>query len=261
MASRSILRQDRSCQHCGKTPITGYVYCSQRCGGIARDRARGVPSWAERYAECNTAERQCVICQASFRRRRKDGDAALCCSRVCGFALVRQRGAASRAVQSEKTVYRRWSRRAKVPKREAVIAVVGKACLACGTVVEKGQQRCGPCRSARTAEVKQSAKLSPAYRRTKRAAKARRRAVERGVEAERFDPFEVFERDGWRCHLCGRATPKRLRGSYDSKAPELDHIIPLAQGGKHTRLNTACACRACNMAKGDKPLGQMRLVA
>lgn len=73
------------------------------------------------------------------------------------------------------------------------------------------------------------------------------------------DPIKVFERDGWRCHLCKIRTPKRLRGTTDDRAPELDHIIPIAAGGKHTYENTACACRLCNRKKGSKPLGQLLL--
>ncbi|WP_413247018.1 HNH endonuclease [Sphingomonas sp. 1P06PA] len=69
----------------------------------------------------------------------------------------------------------------------------------------------------------------------------------------------MFERDGWRCHLCHRSTPKRLRGSYKPSAPELDHIVPLAKGGSHTRANTACACRQCNGAKSDRVYGQPSL--
>lgn len=80
-------------------------------------------------------------------------------------------------------------------------------------------------------------------------------------DGETFDPIEILERDGWRCHLCGCKTPKRLRGSKDPRAPELDHIVPLSKGGKHTRLNTACACQRCNRSKHDKAMGQLRLVA
>lgn len=83
----------------------------------------------------------------------------------------------------------------------------------------------------------------------------------RVATVEAFDPIEVLERDRWRCHLCGASTPKRLRGSYNDRAPELDHIIPLSVGGEHSRRNTACACRKCNIAKAGRPLGQLRLVA
>jgi 5-methylcytosine-specific restriction endonuclease McrA len=33
--------------------------------------------------------------------------------------------------------------------------------------------------------------------------------------------------------------------------------VRLSLGGKHTYLNTQCACRACNIRKGAKPLGQL----
>lgn len=88
-----------------------------------------------------------------------------------------------------------------------------------------------------------------------------RRARLAGVIRDRFDPFTVFERDKWKCHICGCHTPKRLRGTSEDRAPELDHILPLAAGGEHSMRNTACSCRKCNMAKNDKPLGQMRLFA
>lgn len=75
----------------------------------------------------------------------------------------------------------------------------------------------------------------------------------------KFDPSLVFERDGWRCHICGRKTPKRLRGSTDDRAPELDHIVTIADGGEHSERNTSCACRRCNRHKGAKSMGQMFL--
>lgn len=84
---------------------------------------------------------------------------------------------------------------------------------------------------------------------------ARRRARE-GVS---FDPIGVLERDGWRCGLCGKKTIKSKRGTTHPRAPELDHIVPLAAGGEHTPVNTQCACRDCNIRKGAKSLGQMRL--
>ena len=88
---------------------------------------------------------------------------------------------------------------------------------------------------------------------------AKRRALVRGADAESINVFDVFDRDGWRCHLCGRRTPKRLRGSRDGRAPELDHIVTLADGGSHTWGNVACACRECNMKKGSKSAGQLGL--
>jgi 5-methylcytosine-specific restriction endonuclease McrA len=73
--------------------------------------------------------------------------------------------------------------------------------------------------------------------------------------------LKVFERDRWTCQLCKRRTPKALKGTVDPRAPELDHIIPIAAGGGHTWDNVQCACRECNGNKGSKPLGQLRLSA
>lgn len=88
-----------------------------------------------------------------------------------------------------------------------------------------------------------------------------RRARQAGLDRERFDPVEIFERDGWRCHLCGRKTDKRLRGTYAKRAPQLDHIVPISKGGPHTRLNVACSCHECNNRKGSKIVGQLILIA
>lgn len=88
----------------------------------------------------------------------------------------------------------------------------------------------------------------------------KKRAMRRARVVGNVDPLRVFDRDGWVCQLCGLPAPRRLRGTTDPKAPELDHILPLAMGGKHTYENTQCAHRSCNMAKGAKPQGQLLLI-
>lgn len=93
-----------------------------------------------------------------------------------------------------------------------------------------------------------------------RVGKAKRRALCKGADAESVNPFTVFDRDGWKCKLCGVKTPRRKRGTYDDDAPELDHIIPLSKGGSHTYKNTQCSCRKCNLTKRDRPMGQMLLI-
>ena len=94
------------------------------------------------------------------------------------------------------------------------------------------------------------------HKSTKRTARLKRRARERTARVESVNPFRVFERDGWRCYLCGTETSRMLRGTIHPLAPELDHIIPLSKGGEHSYSNTACSCRRCNAAKSDKVIGQ-----
>lgn len=86
-----------------------------------------------------------------------------------------------------------------------------------------------------------------------------RRIRKRIGHAEFVDPWKIFDRDNWKCQLCGIKTPASLRGKNRPNSPELDHIVPLAVGGEHSATNTQCACRRCNRQKSDTPLGQLRL--
>lgn len=86
-----------------------------------------------------------------------------------------------------------------------------------------------------------------------------KRARKRNATVERVSPFRVFERDGWRCQLCGCKTLRSKRGTIHPRAPELDHIMPLSKGGEHSYANTHCACKTCNASKNNRPKGQMLL--
>lgn len=95
----------------------------------------------------------------------------------------------------------------------------------------------------------------------KRIGRHSRRARMKGNEYETVNPFKVFNRDKWTCRMCGIKTPRKLRGTIEENAPELDHIIALAQGGSHTYNNVQCSCRKCNYTKGDKIVGQLPMFA
>lgn len=85
--------------------------------------------------------------------------------------------------------------------------------------------------------------------------KRRARKLNNG-KVESIDPIVIFTRDGWKCRLCGKKTPKKLRGTINDNAPELDHVIPLSKGGPHTFANVQTACRKCNQLKGATIGGQ-----
>lgn len=127
----------------------------------------------------------------------------------------------------------------------------------------RGPRRCKECDSEFTpVPGKKNTKYCSDHcqcRNVRRVAKAKRRAVERGATADNIDPLQIFDRDGWRCHLCGVRTLKSMRGKHEDRSPELDHILPLACGGTHTFDNVACACRRCNLSKSAQAIGQIRL--
>ena len=88
----------------------------------------------------------------------------------------------------------------------------------------------------------------------------KRRALKMNNLVEDFNPVEVFERDGYICQLCGIKTRPDYKNQFHPKKPNLDHIIPLSRGGEHSRLNTQCLCRHCNMLKHNNGTGdQLRM--
>lgn len=90
----------------------------------------------------------------------------------------------------------------------------------------------------------------------------RRRARKFGVRFDVVDKLAVFERDGWRCQICGRPTPKDKRGTRAPNAPQLDHRVPMRMGGEHGYDNLQCCCSSCNLAKGARScVGQLPLFA
>lgn len=88
---------------------------------------------------------------------------------------------------------------------------------------------------------------------------ARRRAKMRGCSVEKVEPLVVFERDGWRCHICRKSVDRRLSGR-DRMGPTLDHLIPLSAGGEHSYANTALAHRSCNSSRGARGAVQLALI-
>lgn len=98
-------------------------------------------------------------------------------------------------------------------------------------------------------------------RKQQKAANLKRCALRRGASfSETFTREEIFDRDGWRCCICGKKI--RMGISIHHKlSPELDHIIPVSKGGPHTKENVQCVHRICNLLKSDTLAGhQLRLI-
>jgi hypothetical protein len=61
------------------------------------------------------------------------------------------------------------------------------------------------------------------------------------------DRWTVLKRDNYRCAKCG-ASP-----SNDHRVElEVDHVYPVAKGGRNTLENLQTLCRACNQGKKDR---------
>lgn len=79
-----------------------------------------------------------------------------------------------------------------------------------------------------------------------------RRARKRNAPVvEQISRSKVWERDGGRCHICGRKA--------DPNNWHLEHIVPLSRGGEHSMRNVAVSHPACNLRKGVTGPAQLRL--
>jgi endogenous inhibitor of DNA gyrase (YacG/DUF329 family) len=87
------------------------------------------------------------------------------------------------------------------------------------------------------------------------AAKRRRRARKRGARVESYKDIEIWERDGYRCGICGEPTERQRPNQYRPLAPTIDHIVPLVAGGTDEPANVQCAHWLCNSLKGDRLVG------
>jgi hypothetical protein len=83
-----------------------------------------------------------------------------------------------------------------------------------------------------------------------------RRALKRGVGSDKIDRLVVFERDGWKCMLCGGELAQLERWPHP-EFPTIDHIVPLSRGGAHTYVNVQAAHLGCNLKRGVTELSQM----
>ena len=255
-----------TCAQCGArfTGRRGKQYCGMSCRHEAkRGRRRG---YNLKPRKPRARQASCRCCGVTFMAQR-NGRSRSGWSEFCGVACYGQ--------------HRRNTR----PAPPVVVTTHHGHCESCGKHYRKStttqrfcqegcrpstytwqpdQRACDVCGDEFTQERRWQRTCSEecaaaAERKHRRIAKSRRRAMIRGREHEAIDPIKVFERDGWRCQLCQRKLRPEDRGTYKPRAPELDHVRSLAEGGTHTWGNVQCACRACNLAKGATSAGQLGL--
>lgn len=70
----------------------------------------------------------------------------------------------------------------------------------------------------------------------------------RRKNSKEIQPYRIFERDGFKCHYCGKSP------HLDNIILTIDHIIPLVLGGNDKDDNLITACSYCNSVKGDRLL-------
>jgi endogenous inhibitor of DNA gyrase (YacG/DUF329 family) len=225
----------RLCPTCA-TPIVrkgdhGYSkYCSLRCHHAARSAAAQANREAHKAEQAaRTQFLECEECDTAFTALR----ARACCSPECRAERARRLKAPVR-------------HGLKARKRNAPRTPTKCVCVECGS------DFLGLARDAAYCSLRCTRKR---YRRTHGAANKLRHRLRNREGLERFSRREIFERDGWTCHLCGEPCDQTA-SVPDPLAATIDHLIPLSQGGPHTRANVKCAHFSCNSARGTRPLAE-----
>lgn len=138
-------------------------------------------------------------------------------------------------------------------KRDAVVAsqIWVKPCSRCATLAVFRTKPGGPVRYC-------SACKADAVRAVNRRKNSKRRGVR--PSGEMFTIDDVGQRDGWRCHICGKKVRRDLSG-MDPRGPTIDHLIPVVADGSDQLVNVALAHRQCNVIRRDTGPAQLRLIA
>ena len=168
----------------------------------------------------------CAWCWEVFTPRRGN---QLCCSDVCAN---QKRAEYARGYQ---TVLRVEHPKPKVTR-------VPTPCEYCGVVFGATKRRSRYCSDECRAVDKNRANWKHLNA---------RRARLRDAFVESFDRREIFERDGWICQLCTAPIDRELRWPHPMSA-SLDHIIPIARDGEHSRANSQASHLTCNVRKGAR---------
>jgi endonuclease I len=256
--ARTADRQERRCPQCGETFQVTVASRKLLCGLSC------LAAYSAALGSARARRHTCRVCGKEFTNNK---GANRCCSRECGWELVRRLrpppedwvhwyfGSCSvcleplrlsrpfgphttcRLRECQLEANRRRSRAAFVP-----VPPSRGRCLECGAefFAQKGTLFC-------------SGKCSKAV--TKRESRARRSGVYDKVvgHSQRVTFRMLWERDS-RCHICGELCFRKKDTPLHPLAPTIDHVIPITKGGAHLMENAALAHRICNSFKSDNPL-------
>jgi 5-methylcytosine-specific restriction endonuclease McrA len=280
--------EERICKLCSK-PFTATSanrkkqYCSIACG-------KKSPLKAALAAERNRARTKaykCLCCEQPFVRQKANGVYSCrkkYCSRECAFEARRLKlPAARRPLEIAKQLARwfhQWgddvypivsrcskcrtaivnSRAGEDPHRPCgECSKPVRLCPGCGCCLLRRRLWCQECAAVRKTEAirreRRKDKLSG-----KRAPSLRKRCRKFGVTYTPISRKKVFDRDKWRCQICG----VKLLLEYTKivgtpaphpRSPTIDHIVPLSFGPSspgHVLSNVQACCWQCNCLKSDQ---------
>lgn len=239
-------RVDRVCAHCGVVFRRPLNLSAKK--GVPRDSGKYCGSKCYHAARRSGTQQSCGVPPAEVRRKR-----------AAAF-LVRWEKAWKRMLR--KRPCEQCGRDTKNPRfccEACMFQWRGVVTCKCGTIIEHATwrtNRCLQCVSKNKQALKR--KYPKNYR-----SRCRKGGGHYNAQCKRVD---VFERDGYVCHVCQRKTLSRARIVFlglsrnHPRAATVDHFpVPLSKGGDHDWDNVRCACRKCNVERGARWDCQKRL--
>ena len=235
------------CINCGKAFTTSHpkkLYCSRMCGNAARMAARTPKTRTDNPRGTCTRE-ECD----------RPHHAKGLCNRHYAQSIYVPKVRTDQTCQQCGSTYSPTGRRqhycSPQCQRRALVDHGPKQCSIPGCT--RGHRARGLCQAHLKREYRKQGMITPEPWGDRRKARDQeRRARKAGATiGPTFTPTQVFDRDQWKCQLCGEHVDSTLQWP-DPKSASLDHRIPLAKGGEHSLANTQLAHLDCNVSKGSR---------
>lgn len=208
------------------------------------------------YKRCAKCREIKALYEFDKHAKTRDGRGSYChaCRKVYANTYRKQHSTKKEKVEKEKIIL---SAEEKLLKRMEYGWIPRKShtqkcdkCLRMYAIEVMDSGRCAVCRRKKDKKVitrigrpkkyKNSKERALANHAHSKAAKHRRRALERQGHFTAKEWLELVEKYNYTC-LCCKATNKRL---------EADHVIPLSKGGSNSIDNIQPLCAECNNKKG-----------
>ena len=252
-------RHEVECLNCGKkwTPRTMWrsTFCGNECSNEYRKKNGNDDLWQR-------VEKTCAICGRTFStvrtnkkicsdachlRKWEEGRINQRACRICGKVFMprsEDHWVCNRDGCNEEKAKRDYTKNVRIRRARVINArpIIVVKCIECGKAF---------------APMRRLPLLYCSKQCMNKAGKRNRRHRMRSAarSGERVDRAYISERDGWTCHICGEPIDRRAIAPHP-KSATMDHVVPLALGGTHTRDNVQLAHFLCNSIKGARHYGQ-----
>lgn len=239
-----------NCKHCRKTFTPNkngakYKYCSDDCFVDYRRKLN-----RERWRKNNTPKPDvtinCEWCGKEHTVPARTAHQARFCSDDCRYTWRSREVYGHRPLEE---LEREWEEIRRKRELERLERLIEKECEWCGDVFETTNVRrltcSSECSRKRTNRIKWERKEG--------------RLNERNTIDTDITLIKLYERDKGICHICNEPCDYNDKQITDEghfiageTYPSIDHVIPIAKGGKHSWNNVKLAHHKCNGIKSDR---------